>query len=392
MNRHLPMAAAFCGMSLMAAACSENWIAGDPPEVPRGAYVGDLPEVQVDKHRPFVPEIVEMPESKTAETAGSASLTEISEDVENLPPVAPVEETAVSQPAAVSQPVAVPDIVYTVQKNDTLGEIAHGYNMTATELAAYNGIKKDAIIFPGQKLKIPGDKVSHENAVPAADVPVYVAPAGEVSVPVPLNASGKESTGAAAADASGRTIHTVKSGDMLSKLAITYKVKAADIAAANNITLKTILYPGQKLVIPTAGTKPAATASAAAPQAKKEEKQPVAATPAAEPAAAADPAPESSASDTPVDIEDVIANVGTSGGSTAAPAAPAAEPAAVPAAAPAAETDEFLFEFEISEAMSLRETARRTDTDIDSAIRANPGINPDEKMPRGTKFKLPIAD
>ena len=48
------------------------------------------------------------------------------------------------------------DIVYTVQKGDTLSAIAFDYGVTVAEIVKYNSIKYPDLIHPGQKIKIPG--------------------------------------------------------------------------------------------------------------------------------------------------------------------------------------------------------------------------------------------
>jgi len=55
-------------------------------------------------------------------------------------------------------------------------------------------------------------------------------------------------------------IHVVVSGDYIEKLAVVYDVDQDAIAAANGITLETILQLGQELVIPAPGESPEATA------------------------------------------------------------------------------------------------------------------------------------
>lgn len=48
------------------------------------------------------------------------------------------------------------DAVYTVVKGDNLTKIATKYGTTYQKLAEYNGIKNPNLIYPGQKIKIPG--------------------------------------------------------------------------------------------------------------------------------------------------------------------------------------------------------------------------------------------
>lgn len=59
--------------------------------------------------------------------------------------------------AAASSGQAGDGAVYTVVKGDTLSGIARKYATTYQELAGYNGIQNPNLIFPGQKIRIPGE-------------------------------------------------------------------------------------------------------------------------------------------------------------------------------------------------------------------------------------------
>ena len=66
------------------------------------------------------------------------------------------------EPVAPAAPVAPADpnaeVIYTVRKGDTLGEIANRYGTTYQVLAVYNGIANPNLIDVGQKIKIPVKK------------------------------------------------------------------------------------------------------------------------------------------------------------------------------------------------------------------------------------------
>ncbi|WP_232085152.1 transglycosylase SLT domain-containing protein, partial [Arthrobacter sp. SO5] len=65
------------------------------------------------------------------------------------------------------------------------------------------------------------------------------------------------STPAAPAPASGS--YTIKSGDTLSGIAARNGVKLSDVLSANRLTMSSMIYPGQKLVIPGASIAPASS-------------------------------------------------------------------------------------------------------------------------------------
>jgi LysM repeat protein len=57
-------------------------------------------------------------------------------------------------------------------------------------------------------------------------------------------------------NAQGNVVHTVKPGETLFSIGRLYNVNPYSIAAANNVPYPYIIYPGQQLTIPTAGTTP----------------------------------------------------------------------------------------------------------------------------------------
>ncbi|MFD5277993.1 LysM peptidoglycan-binding domain-containing protein [Pseudarthrobacter sp. NPDC058362] len=89
--------------------------------------------------------------------------------------------------------------------------------------------------------------VSGPDATEAATVQTSAAPAAT-------------NTAAAAA-----TVHTVVAGDTLGAISTAYGVTLADVLAVNGLSIDTIIYPGDQIEIPGAGTAAAAPAPAPAP-------------------------------------------------------------------------------------------------------------------------------
>jgi 2',3'-cyclic-nucleotide 2'-phosphodiesterase (5'-nucleotidase family) len=100
--------------------------------------------------------------------------------------------------------------IYVVRIGDTLGKIAAKYGTTYKEIAKANDIKNSALIFPGDKLVIPGKTVSE-----------------------------KDNT------------YTVKAGDTLGSIAQKFGMKYQDIANYNNIKNVNLIFEHQKIVIPS---------------------------------------------------------------------------------------------------------------------------------------------
>ena len=99
-------------------------------------------------------------------------------------------------------------IIYTVQKGDTLSDIAKKYGTSYQKIASDNGIINDNLIYSGQQLKI------YTNSTP-----------------------------------SNQIIYTVKKGDTLSSIAKKYGTSYQKIASNNGITNPNLIYPGQQLII-----------------------------------------------------------------------------------------------------------------------------------------------
>ncbi len=121
---------------------------------------------------------------------------------------APTAAAAAAEPQAAAA-VSYPDAeVYTVQPGDSLYSIARAYGFTLEEFMAINGLRSD-VINPGQILKTRGDE-------------------------------------------SGQFVTIVQPGDDLAKIAARHGISARQLAAANSITLHTVLNPGHRLTVPPA--------------------------------------------------------------------------------------------------------------------------------------------
>ena len=195
-------------------------------------------------------------------------------------------------PTAIQAPLAATG-TYTVRSGDTLGGIAARHGVSLASIFAANNMSAWTIIYPGQKIKL------HAATKAATPKPV-VKPA--VSKPV----------------AAAVATHTVKPGDTLSGIAVQHGVSLSSILAANNMSLRTIIYPGQKIRL-AATAAPVVAKPAAKPVTKPAPKP--ASKPAPKPAAkpAPKPAPKPASKPAPKPV-----------------AKPAPKPAAKPAPKPAA--------------------------------------------------------
>ncbi|GAA2864377.1 lytic transglycosylase domain-containing protein [Paenarthrobacter ilicis] len=134
-----------------------------------------------------------------------------------------------SAPAAPAAPAPANATVHTVVPGDTLGAIAAKYGVPLSSVFSWNNLNGNSIIYPGQKIKVSGGQ-----ATPA---PAPAAPAPATPAPV-----------------SGGASYTIKAGDTLSSIASRHGVSLAALMSANNVSATTVIYPGQKLTIPGAGS------------------------------------------------------------------------------------------------------------------------------------------
>jgi N-acetylmuramoyl-L-alanine amidase len=129
---------------------------------------------------------------------------------------------------------------HTVVPGDTLGAIAARHGVQLSEVLGWNGLNVDSTIYPGQEIQLGAGSTASSPAAPAP-----VLPASSPSAP----ASGS---------------YTIKAGDTLSGIAARHGVRLADVLAANQLTMSTAIYPGQKLVLDGGSIAPASSQPVAA--------------------------------------------------------------------------------------------------------------------------------
>jgi len=118
---------------------------------------------------------------------------------------------------------------YRVRRGDTLSRIAARFGVRTKDLMAANGIRSANRIRVGQRLKIPGS--------------------GRVVAALPA----PEPARRGAAPVRG-TVHRVRKGDTLGKIARRYGVSERELAAHNGIKNVRLVKVGQKLSIPGSGS------------------------------------------------------------------------------------------------------------------------------------------
>jgi LysM repeat protein len=137
--------------------------------------------------------------------------------------------------AGAGEPVAAGDgtyFVYSVRRGDNLSDIARRHRTTPGAIAAASGIQVDALLHPGDRLKVvPGVRSSAE-AQRIAQAP-----------------PGARPSSAAAGGGFGGSVHTVRRGDTLWAIATRYGTTVDSLCELNRISRQSTLYPGTKLTV-----------------------------------------------------------------------------------------------------------------------------------------------
>ena len=157
--------------------------------------------------------------------------------------VVPASQLAAQVPATVAAESAVP-ATHRIAPGDTVSSIAARYGLDMNEVLRINNLSPSSIIYAGKELKLTG--TAKAPAAPAAQA----SPAGS---------------------------YTVKPGDTLSAIAAKHGVSLQSVLSANNLSMTSVIYPGEKLTLGSgasaaapapADPAPAAPAAPAAPQAE----------------------------------------------------------------------------------------------------------------------------
>ena len=105
------------------------------------------------------------------------------------------------------------EIIYTVERGNTLSQIARSYNVTVESLVELNNIQNPNLIYPGEKIRIKESDSDYLNPVKNTNNEYYI----------------------------------VKSGDTLYSIARKNGTTVAQILQKNTIPNPNLIFPGQRI-------------------------------------------------------------------------------------------------------------------------------------------------
>jgi LysM repeat protein len=111
----------------------------------------------------------------------------------------------------------------TVLEGDTVSGIAARYGLSTAEVLAENGLSWSSLIFPGQRLALPG------GAAAASTAPAVPRPEIER--------------------------HVVEAGDTVSGIAAAHGLEVDVVLSANGLSRASLIFPGQAIVLPGPGAE-----------------------------------------------------------------------------------------------------------------------------------------
>ncbi len=181
--------------------------------------------------------------------------------------------------------------IHVVAWGETLYSIARDYGIAPQTLASANGISVNSWVYAGQQLAIPSHSSrvdpapsispSGYYAVRAGDTLFSIASrfgihvdslaemndlpsAGLIYVGWALKVPSASTQGSQSLPKTSTRVHIVQPGEYLNRIALEYGTTAQAIMLSNNLAIEWLIYPGQRLIIPTPGVASTSPAPAAA--------------------------------------------------------------------------------------------------------------------------------
>ena len=160
--------------------------------------------------------------STIAVTLGIAQPAEAATHQVKRQPKAKAQTGGATRASSVATAAVPAEIV--VADGDTVSSIAERHGLSTAEVLAHNGLSWSSLIFPGQRLALPGG-TSHTVAPPPS-------PAAEIAK------------------------HTVVAGDTMSGIAAQHGLDLDVVLRANGLGRQSLIFPGETIVLPSTAANP----------------------------------------------------------------------------------------------------------------------------------------
>lgn len=190
-------------------------------------------------------------------TRTSAEATDNTATVDLVANTADNGTASTSTTAAAPASIATGGVNYTIKAGDTLGTIGAAYGLGWEVLAAANGLDAYSVLEIGQVIRIPGAQTAAITpATTTSTAPATASTTVSSTVATPAAASTLASTTAATGPG---TSYTVKEGDTLLGIALSYNVEVDAIVAASGLADSNLIQVGQVLTIPAKASSAGST-------------------------------------------------------------------------------------------------------------------------------------
>jgi soluble lytic murein transglycosylase-like protein len=166
------------------------------------------------------------------------------------------------QPTPASRPrpttrTSRPQVTYTVRVGDTLSEIAALSGRSLSSLRELNHLRPDSTIRPGQVLVLTSQ--AGRTATPRKSAaPRKTAAPGKTATPR-KSAAPSNATRPRPASPSATTPYVVKKGDTLIDICTRHHADLRAVLALNHLRMSSVIWPGQRLLLPASPANPQKT-------------------------------------------------------------------------------------------------------------------------------------
>lgn len=216
------------------------------PSLPMiAATTAALPAVVLSSLALAEPAAAEKPARAVPATLAAAMKAQAAQATQATAPVIPAAAVSAAIPSALQPARPSAPASYTIARGDTISAVARRFGLNTGDILKVNGLKASTIIYPGQKIRLSGKAVAAPAPRKAA-----AAPAARPAVGTPgVN-------------------YTVRAGDTLGAIAARHGVRLADVFAWNNLSARSVIYPGQKIKIGAGKAAPSRVSAPAPAQVK----------------------------------------------------------------------------------------------------------------------------